>query len=64
MGLHPLLVRYTSNLPGWAAQLLYLSWMFAPAVRCVFGQSVRTALYAEKLYGLRSPALHSFPSGT
>jgi hypothetical protein len=38
--------------------------MFEPEVRCVFGQSERTALYGEKLYGLLSPALHSFPSGT
>jgi hypothetical protein len=37
--------------------------MVEPEVRCVVGQSVRVALYAEKLNGPRLPPLHSVPSG-
>lgn len=43
--------------------MLYFTWIVEPAVRCVVGQSLRAALYEEKLYGPLWPPLHSSPSG-
>src|SRR5216683_2165149 len=39
VGSQPSFVMYRDQVPGWAAHLLYLIWMVAPEVRCVFGQS-------------------------
>src|SRR5260370_42399107 len=39
VGSQPSFVMYRDQVPGWAARLLYLIWMGAPEVRCVFGQS-------------------------